>query len=212
MNGIWNSTARATIALVAATAALTACGSSEPPNPADKTVTPADLPTGMSVDTVPADNALLSAEQAIQQLQASGLSPAACKTKNVTALETVRDSVKSGVQQTIARNNQVVYGLTVISGSNLSPFEDAATGECAKVSFGTVVTQNAVRRALPKDTPGSGFILEFTRQTGEDRVSPSAAYVTRNGLTAIITASPDGYGKTDAAALDDVVRRIAGKL
>ena len=60
-----------------------------------------------------------------------------------------------------------VYGVTLLPGSaRLEVFEAADTGECATVKYGDSLTQTAVRKDLPANVGGTGFVLEMTRTIG----------------------------------------------
>lgn len=204
--------------------ALTACGgggddapvtSEAPSGPsaaAAKALTQAELPTGLTVATVSPDNAFLSAAQAVQQIQDTDIKPEGCKAKNVAAQEEVRDTVKSGSQQTVARGDQVLYGVTLLSEAKLSVFEAAGTGECSDVTFGGTAQQRTERQALPGGVDAQGFVLGITRGAGEQKTESASAYFAKNGITALVNANPGTDGKIDRAAFDDLVKRVATKL
>lgn len=217
---------RAAIAAVPAAAGLVlaACGgggeeaasSSTPPAPVDeaKGLTQQDLPAGLTVSTVESENALMTALQSVQQVQDSAIEPAACKDKNVAAQQEVAETVKSGVQQTVAKGQTVLYGVTLLPG-DVKPavFEAAGTGECATVTFGGSLQQTTVRADLPSGTDGAtGFVFEISRKTGDRTAVATSAYFAKGGVTAMVNANPGADGKVDRAVFEDLIRRVAAKL
>ncbi|CAM4037492.1 hypothetical protein TSST111916_19255 [Tsukamurella strandjordii] len=203
--------------------ALTACGgggeSAPSPSSADsaspaasKALVQADLPEGYTVTTVPADSALMSSLQAVQQMKDVEITPAACKDKNVAAQQEVADTVKYGTQQNVAKGQQVTYGVNFLPGeAKVSVFEAAGTGECAQVRLGAV-QQTTTRKDLPKGTGATGFVLEFERAVGDQKAASANAYFAKGGVTAMVFANPDAEGKVDRAGFEDMIKRVAAKL
>ncbi|GAA1086669.1 hypothetical protein [Tsukamurella spumae] len=218
------------LSILAATAAvglaLTACGGgggdSAPsstaadgaPVDAAKALTQTDMPAGLTVATVPNDDAFQSAMQAVGQVQAAQITPAACKDKNVAAQQELFETIKFGVQQTLSKNNTVQFGVTLLpSSAHLSAFEAAGTGECAAISFGDSLKQTTTRKDLPAGVTGAqGFVFDFARSTDGRTAKSSSAYFTKGGVLAMVIANPGPDGTVDTAAFDDVVSRVAAKL
>lgn len=210
-------------ALAASAVLLTACGGGgDKPAPESaapsvdvpsKALVQADLPEGLTLTTVSAEDAFQGALNSVGQVQAAQISPAACKDKNVAAQQEVVETIKFGTQQNVSKNGAGVYGITLLPGSaKLSVFEAAGTGECATVKYGDSLTQTAVRKDLPAGTGGTGFVLEMTRKVGEQSAAARTAYFSKNGVVGMVTASPGADGAIDQAAFEDMLRRVAGKL
>lgn len=209
--------------IVAAGVALTACGgggddaaetSSAPVDVASKALKQEDLGDGFTVTDVPSDNAMMSALQSVQQVKDSKIEPAACKEKNVAAQEEIAETVKAGAQQTVAKGDSVLFGVTLLPGEvKTSTFEAAGTGECANVTLGGSLKQTTVRKDLPSGADGaSGFIFEIERKVENDTAVASSAYFTKNGVTAMINANPGKDGKIDQAGFEELIGKVAGKL
>ncbi|GAB3131538.1 hypothetical protein GCM10027289_17870 [Tsukamurella serpentis] len=213
-------------ALAATGLVLTACGgadgtasSSRAPSSGAPTVEPAkaltaqDVPAGLTLDTVPADSAMMTALQAVQQVQDATVEPAACKDKNLKAQQEVAATVKSGVQQTVRKGEAVLYGITLLPG-DVAPaiFEAAGTGECAQVGFGPL-KQETVRKDLPAGTDGAtGFVFDITRKDGDKTAAGSSAYFTKGGVTVMLNANAAADGTIDRPGFEDMIRRVAAKL
>ncbi|ADG77191.1 hypothetical protein TPAU25S_02346 [Tsukamurella paurometabola] len=183
------------------------------PSPAaSKALVQADLPEGFTVTTVPADTALMSSLQAVQQMKDVEITPAGCKDKNVAAQQEVADTVKFGTQQNVARAQQVAYGVNFLPAeAKLSVFEAAGTGECAAVRLGAV-EQTTTRKDLPTGTGAQGFVLEFARSVGDQKAESANAYFSKGGVTAMVFANPGADGTLDRTGFEDMVKRVAAKL
>ncbi|TWS29760.1 hypothetical protein FK530_04270 [Tsukamurella conjunctivitidis] len=178
-----------------------------------KALVQADLPAGLTLTTVPPDDAFKGALNSVGQVQAAEITPAGCKDKNVAAQQEVAETIKFGVQQSLAKGDAAVYGITLLPGSaRLEVFEAAGTGECATVKYGDSLTQTAVRKDLPGDLGGTGFVLEMTRKIGEQSAAARTAYFSKGGVVAMVTANPGADGKIDQAGFEEILRRVAGKL
>ncbi len=178
-----------------------------------KALAQADLPAGLTVTTASSDEAFQGALNSVGQVQAAQITPAGCKDKNVAAQQEVLETIKYGVQQSVAKDKAVVYGITLLPGSaRLAVFEAAGTGECATVKYGDALTQTAVRSDLPASVGGTGFVLEMTRKIGEQSAAARTAYFSKGGVVAMVTANPGADGKIDGAGFDEVLRRVAAKL
>ncbi len=211
-------------ALAAAGLLLAGCGGSGDDAPATsqapavdaatKALAQADLPQGLTLTTVASDDALLTALQSVQSVKDSQIDPAGCKDKNVAAQDEVAQTVKSGVQQTVARDKTVLYGVTLLPGDvKTSVFEAAGTGDCAKVTVGGALKQTTVRTALPAGLDGaSGFVFEITRTMNDQSAVAASAYFTKGGVTAMVNANPGADGKIDRSGFDEILRRVAAKL
>ncbi|WP_248490366.1 hypothetical protein [Tsukamurella sp. PLM1] len=186
---------RAAIAAVPAAAGLVlaACGgggeeaasSSTPPAPVDeaKGLTQQDLPAGLTVSTVESENALMTALQSVQQVQDSAIEPAACKDKNVAAQQEVAETVKSGVQQTVAKGQTVLYGVTLLPG-DVKPavFEAAGTGSAPPSPSAARSSRPPSARTCrpgptgPRDSCSRSAVRPATgRRSRRRRTSPRAA-------------------------------------
>lgn len=178
-----------------------------------KALVQADLPEGLTLTTAANDAAFQGALNSVGQVQAAQIKPEACKDKNVAAQQEVVETIKYGVQQSVAKGDVGVYGITLLPGSaRLSVLEAAGTGECATVQYGDSLTQTAVRKDLPAGTGGTGFVFDMTRKTGEQSVTARTAYVSKGGVVAMVSANPGADGKLDEAGFEDVLRRVAAKL
>ncbi|MGX9294958.1 hypothetical protein [Tsukamurella paurometabola] len=213
------------LAAVAATGLLlTACGGSGGDAPAPSSAAPdvdvpskalvqADLPAGLTLTTVPGDDAFQGAMNSVGQVQAAQITPAGCKDKNVAAQQEVVETIKFGVQQSIAKDKSALYGVTLLPGSaRLEVFEAAGTGECATVKYGDALTQTAVRKDLPTGLGGNGFVFEMTRKIGEQSAAARTAYFSKGGVVAMVTANPGADGTIDQDGFEEILRRVAGKL
>lgn len=212
-------------ALAASAVLLTACGGggggekaapeSAAPNVdvPSKALVQADLPEGLTLTTASADDAFQGALNSVGQVQAAQISPAGCKDKNVAAQQEVVETIKFGVQQNLSRNGAGVYGITLLpSSARLSVFEAAGTGECATIEYGAL-KQTVSRKDLPNGIGGAqGFVFDFARTVSGQSAHSESAYFTKNGVLAMVTASPGADGKVDQAGFDDLVKRVAGKL
>lgn len=178
-----------------------------------KALVQADLPAGLALTTVPSDDAFQGAMNSVGQVQAAQITPAACKDRNVAAQQEVVETIKFGVQQNIAKDKAVVYGVTLLPGSaRLDVFEAAGTGECATVKYGDELTQTAVRKDLPANAGGKGFVLEMTRTISGQSAGARTAYFSKGGVVAMVTANPGADGRIDQAGFEEIVGRVAGKL
>lgn len=178
-----------------------------------KALAQADLPAGLTLTTVSSDDAFQGAMNSVGQVQAAQITPAGCKDKNVAAQQEVVETIKFGVQQNIAKGDAAVYGVTLLPGSaRLDVFEAAGTGECATVKYGDALTQTAVRKDLPANVGGTGFVLEMNRTISGQSAGARTAYFSKGGVVAMVTANPGADGKIDQAGFEEILGRVAGKL
>ncbi|WP_147276629.1 hypothetical protein [Tsukamurella tyrosinosolvens] len=178
-----------------------------------KALVQADLPAGLTLTTASPDDAFKGALNSVGQVQAAEITPAGCKDKNVAAQQEVAETIKFGVQQNLAKDAAAVYGVTLLPGSaRLEVFEAAGTGECATVKYGDSLTQTAVRKDLPANVGGTGFVLEMTRTIGGQSAGARTAYFSKGGVVAMVTANPGADGKIDQAGFEEILGRVAGKL
>ncbi|MET9329195.1 hypothetical protein [Tsukamurella sp. NPDC003166] len=206
--------------------ALTACGggggdaapsstaADAAPVDAAKALSPAEVPAGLTVTTVPNDTAFQSAMEAVGQVQAAQITPAACKDKNAAAQQELLETIKFGLQQSLSKDATVRYGVTLLpSSARLSAFEAAGTGECTSISFGDALKQTTARKDLPAGVTGAqGFVFEIDRAVNGQTAHSAAAYFTKGGVLAMVNANPGPDGTVDRATFDDIVKRVAAKL